>query len=460
MKLSIMKNNFVFFLILWTLVIAVSCKKYLDRPTSNSLAVPNTLSDLQGLLDDADVMNDPKTPSYGEASSDDYFLPLDAYNSVKDASKQTYTWTPHDYFASNDWSYGYLPIYNSNYCLETLEKIPVTPNNKALWNNIRGSSFFFRAYYFLGLSWVYSNAYDKNTSATDLGIVLRLGSDFNVKSVRSSVQQTYDRIILDAKQSIDYLPDLPKHPMRPSKAAAYGLLARTYLSMRQYDSAFRYSDLCLQLKNTLLDYSGADVNINSDVPFQPFNKEIIFYSVMNISNSITSPYFARIDTALYESYRQGDLRKSTFFIPNGAYQQFRGNYNTAYSDQFFSGIAVDEMYLTRAECYARLNNENAALEDLNTLLINRWDNIVPYVPITAATPKEALQSILQERRKELLFRGLRWVDIKRLNKEGAEIVLKRKIGDNIYQLSPNENKYALPLPTDIVRLTGVQQNPH
>lgn len=81
---------------------------------------------------------------------------------------------------------------------------------------------------------------------------------------------------MDAKQSMEYLPNLPEHPMRPSKAGAYGLLARTYLSMRQYDSAYKYADLSLQLKNTLLDYNSASVNPNSDVPFQPFNEEINF----------------------------------------------------------------------------------------------------------------------------------------------------------------------------------------
>ncbi|MEO6683976.1 MAG: RagB/SusD family nutrient uptake outer membrane protein, partial [Ginsengibacter sp.] len=290
-------------------------------------------------------------------------------------------------------------------------------------------------------------------------IVLRLGADFNVKSVRSTVEETYERVIKDAKGSIQYLPDLPDHSMRPSKAAAYGLLARTYLSMRQYDSAFRYADLCLQIKNTLLDYNAGSVNAGSIVPFQPFNEEIIFYTAMNIYNGIISPSRAKVDTFLYGSYHQEDLRKSAFFLPDGMYQKFKGNYNTAYSNHFFSGIASDEIYLTRAECYARLNNVPAALSDLNTLMKNRWNNSVLYTPLTATNPDEALHLILQERRKELLFRGLRWMDIKRLNKEGYNIILRRKIGDVYFTLSPNENRYALPLPTDIINLTGMQQNP-
>jgi starch-binding outer membrane protein, SusD/RagB family len=67
-------------------------------------------------------------------------------------------------------------------------------------------------------------------------------------------------------------------------------------------------------------------------------------------------------------------------------------------------------------------------------------------------------SLRTERRKELTMRGLRWIDIKRLNKEGAGIVLKRLIGDKTYTLQPNDPRYALPLPADIILNTGMQQN--
>lgn len=67
--------------------------------------------------------------------------------------------------------------------------------------------------------------------------------------------------------------------------------------------------------------------------------------------------------------------------------------------------------------------------------------------------------IVQERRKELVFRNLRWMDIKRLNKEGANITLKRIIDGQTFTLPPNNNRFALPLPADIVKMTGMPQNP-
>jgi starch-binding outer membrane protein, SusD/RagB family len=451
------KNNLLFVLI-FSLPCLISCKKYLNKQSNTSYVVPGTLNDLQGLMDDAMLMNVHSTPSYGEASSDNYFLPPDTYNSLREQLQDTYTWIPHDYYASNDWSSGYLPVYNSNYCLEALSNIPVNPSNQAEWRNVKGSALFFRAYYFLQLAWVYCKAYDENTAKSDLGIVLRLGSDFNVKSERSTVKETYERVLSDVKESVDYLSDLPIHPYRPSKAAAYGLLARTYLSMRQYDSALKYSGLCLNIDSTLLDYNDPGINRTANVPFQPFNPEIIFYSSMNTFNLTIAPVTSRVDTTLYNSYDSADLRKTIFTRLSSGYQRFKGSYSASVSE-LFSGIATDEMYLVRAECYARVNDIDNALSDLNTLMRKRWNNIIPYNDITASSSDEALKRILIERRKELLYRGLRWIDIKRLNKEGANIIVQRNINGNVISLLPNDNRYALPLPKDIINEAGIQQNP-
>lgn len=71
-----------------------------------------------------------------------------------------------------------------------------------------------------------------------------------------------------------------------------------------------------------------------------------------------------------------------------------------------------------------------------------------------------LQWILTERRKELLFRDLRWMDLKRLNKEPAyETMLIRTFNGVTYTLKPNDPRYALPLPRNVINLTGMSQNP-
>ncbi|MGN6803993.1 MAG: RagB/SusD family nutrient uptake outer membrane protein, partial [Ginsengibacter sp.] len=98
-----------------------------------------------------------------------------------------------------------------------------------------------------------------------------------------------------------------------------------------------------------------------------------------------------------------------------------------------------------------------ATDALNTLLGKRYKSGT-YIPFTDLQGEEGLQIILKERRKELLMRGLRWIDIKRLNKEGGNIVLKREIGGQSYSLQPNANYYALPLPADVIKASGIPQN--
>jgi len=450
------KSILCFFLI----ITISSCKKFLDVKANSAQAVPTTLSDLQALLDYSSRMNLMQTPTFSESSCDDYFLLEANYNAFEEDRQRIYTWSRQAYDFQNDWSTSYEPVYTANFCLEQLEKNKATSATVLQWNNIKGSALFYRSYYFLGLMWMHAKAYDKQTANADLGIVLRLVSDFNVPSKRATVEESYNRIIQDAKDAITYLPDYPIHSMRPSRIAAYGLLARTYTSMRIYDSAYKYANLSLQLKNDLINYNGdEDIigSVNAAIPFKQFNKETVFYTEMNGLNSTISASRARIDTFLYQSYDNNDLRKKAFFRSSPPYRLFKGSYS-GNTSPYFTGITTAEMFLVRAECLARKGELTNAMNDLNTLMQKRWNNTVPYPVITAIDAADALTKVLTERRKELYMRGLRWSDIKRLNKENANIILTRKMNGNTYTLLPNANYYALPLPQDIINLTGIPQN--
>ena len=440
------------------------CKKYLDYPFMNSVQIPTRLSDLQGLLDNAGTMNENRTPSFMEASSDDYFCLPERYAPLDDWPKQAYIWKPYDYRYPNDWAICYHPVYISNFCLDMSKNIERTSANSSDWDHVNGSAHFFRAYYFLKVAWTYALAYDEASASSDKGIVLRLTSNYNDPSVRSSVSETYKQIIEDAHLAASLLPNIPLHTYRPSKTAAYGLLARTYLSMRMYDSAYHYADLALAIKSDLIDYNGdPDLGtLSINYPFKRFNKETVFYSEMN--TTATQPLIlasrARMDSVLMSHYETSDLRKTAYFTKSGNYYQFKGSYTQA--SRNFTGITTPELLLIRAECLARSatngpDNLQKAVADLNNLLSKRY-RTADFIPVTANTREAALDRILLERRKELLFRGLRWMDVKRLNKEGRNIVLRRQLDGTIYTLEPNASYYALPIPIDIIEMTGIPQN--
>ncbi len=440
---------------------SISCNKYLDNKPNDKLFIPSTVADLQSLLDDDGTMNTTKSPSYGEACCDDFFLNDNEFNGLGEMDQAPYIWQP--YYTEGqetDWSNGYEPVYVSNLVLGKINDISRVADNASEWDNIKGSALFYRSYYFLGLLWDYSKSYDSSTAAKDWGIALRTSSDFNVLSVRATNEQSYNMVINDTKAAIPLLPDSPTIPTRPSKAAAYGLLARCYLSMRDYKDALLYADSSLQINSQLMDYNN-DVDIpngiNSGSPFKLFNKETIFLSTLTRDyGDYLTQYNGSIDTVLISLYDSSDLRTTAFYDDNSdGYKYFKGTYS---GDNFnFAGIATDEMFLIRAEGYIRTGNLQKGISDINALLSKRYitDKFKPLNPLNQA---DALLVVLNERRKELVMRGMRWTDIKRLNKEGSDILLKRIVAGKIYTLEPNANFYALPIPDYIIKITGMPQN--
>lgn len=442
--------------------LGVSCNKYLDVQSNDGLVIPKSLDDLQKLLDNSLKMNR-AIGSMGEISSDDYFLDQRVLNSQTDRVKLDYTWNNDVYNFGNDWSAGYTPVYICNLVLERLRKVERTIENAEVYDRVKGTALFGKANQYLSLLWNFSKAYNSSTAAKDLGIVLKNSSDLNEKSIRSSVLTCYNSLISDLRVASTHLPSQSTHVMRPSKAAAYAVLARTYLSMSRYDSAYYYAEKTLQINDRLMDFNNPnEVNLTATNPFLRYNKEIIVYYEQT-SNGAPLIGIAQMDTLLYRSFEEDDLRKLAYFKSGaGGAMGFKGNYavpsNAWESVSPFCGVSVDEMYLIRAECLARAGKLQEAQADLNKLLTNRYRS-GRFRPYQLNTAKEVLDLVLRERRKELIFRGLRWSDIKRLNLEGANIVQRRYLDGVEYILQPNANRYALPLPDDIITVTGMEQNP-
>lgn len=456
-----MKPKYFLTGLIMLLIIFSSCKKYLDAKPDKKLVVPTSVEDLQGILDYHYFMNDQSSEA-SEIASDNYYLTEDGYLSLPhDRMRSAYLWK-RDIFTGmtpTDWQNEYTVVYNANVVLDNIDKILRDASNSSSWDNCKGSALVYRAKSFYEVAQIWTIAYDSTTAASDLGIPLRITSDFNVPSIRSSIQATYNQIISDLQASIKLLPNNPLHPYRPSKAAAYGYLARTYLAMRSYNKAKLYADSCLQLNNHLIDYNNIDSSL-----FMPFanvtftNPENIMHSICWLGNYNLAFIWGRVDSLLYQSYETNDLRKSIFFAQgsDGGYY-YRGSYD-ATNIFNYNGIATDEMYLIRAECFAREGNLSLAITDLNSLLSKRW-RTGTFTPVIAVDASEALGKILVERRKELVYRMLRFGDIKRLNKEGANITMKRIIQGQVYTLPPNDPRYALPIPNDVIQTSGIQQNP-
>jgi tetratricopeptide (TPR) repeat protein len=399
------------------------------------------------------------TEALGEVGADNYYLATASWQTLTNTERNAYTWSSVIFAGetSSEWAASYKQVLYANIALDGLSKIAITNTNQADWNNCRGSALFYRAFAFYQVACQYANPWTASNASSTPGIPLQLTSDVNQPVVRASLADTYTKIVADLVEAESLLPVNAIYKTRPSKTVANALLARVYLSMEDYDKALAASDKSLQAYNTLMDYNS--FSTTASFPFTRLNAEVIFHSTL--TNYLT--FFSSrmiVDTLLYSSYNNNDLRKSLFFALKGTNMySFKGSYYGA-ANPLFGGIGTDEVWLTRAECNARKGNTAAALSDLNTLLIKRWKTGT-FVPITAVNADDALAKILTERRKELLLRGTRWEDLRRLNKDPRfAITLTRNVNGQSFTLAPNDPKYTYPIPDEVIAYhPDMQQNP-
>lgn len=449
--------------ILTIVCIQTGCKKqddFLNAKPNDALAIPSTLEDLLSLLS-ADALINLNDPTLGEISTDDLYLTparwagLTTFNVPQE--QNAYVWSKkiaEPGATIRSWSLPYSQVYSANVVLDGLPNIKYSGNQQALYNQIKGSALFYRSIAYYNLLQNFTLPYNANTASTDPGIVIRLTSDINAKVVRSTTGDCYKQIIKDLKEAQILLPVKATYLTQPSQTAVNGLLSRIYLSMGDYTNAMQYADACLKLNSSLTDYNTLQpttYNLSST-----YLNEDLYHTCFDGAISLAINFRGNADTALYKSYAPNDLRKTAFFLIKSALPVFKGTYD--YNGYTYSGIATDEIYLNRAECYARAGNTSAAMSDLNTLLVKRWKSGT-FVPYSASSPADALKQILLERRKELIFRGVRWSDLRRLNQDpNFAITLFRTINGVTYSLPPNDPRYAMPLPDDEIMLNGLPQN--
>jgi hypothetical protein len=435
------------------------CTKYLAKVSDQSLLVPTTPEDFQSYLDNK-VMFLNSTPGLGPLGTDDFWIRDSVWLLLDAPSATAYNWQA-DIFqgqASYSWNNPYNAIYYANVVLDGISQAADSAD-PAAYDSIRGSALFYRAFHFYHLEETFGQPYQPGSVGTDLGIPLRLSDDLSQPDSRAKVAEVYAQIVKDLLVAARLLsPQVPwQYRNRPSRPAAYALLTEVCLTMQDYPDAQRYADSALNLYNGLVLYDTVDAGKPRPFSFAG-NGEVLFecsaynYPVLYNDSS-------EVDTALYASYSANDLRRSVFFKPSpwgDGGVCFKGSYTGEV--YVFSGLSVDLVYLSRAECRARAGDIAGAMSDLNTLLITRYRS-GGYTAYSASTKQQALQLILMERRKETLFREVRWTDLRRLNQDPTLAVsLFRVLGSQRDTLPPMDRRYTYPIPPNEIQLGGIQQN--
>lgn len=359
--------------------------------------------------------------------------------------------------SDQDWVAMYAGMYVSNTVIEGV--MSSESGTDLLKKTILGEALVQRAFSYFTLVNMYGKQYDAATSATDPGVPLLLQAKLFTDLTRASVSQVYSQVIKDVNQAIPLLPVTQNSTAQPFRATAYALMAKVYLNMRDFAKAGLYADSSLTLSSQLYDYKTS----TSTFPSQYTDKQIL---LRKVPVAVFTPM--QLSQSLLNLLGTKDLRYVLFVRPGtGVSPSFTGF--SFWSRERYSGgvdkpavgLSVNDTWLIKAECLARTGKRDDAVKMLNDLRKLRF-TAADYVALTAATDQEALQLVIDERRREFFGTGLRWFDQRRLNKDPLFAkTVTRVIGGNTYTLEPNSNGYVFPLaPLIVSQNPELVQNPN
>ncbi|MEO8534920.1 MAG: RagB/SusD family nutrient uptake outer membrane protein [Flavobacterium sp.] len=450
--------------------IVLSCDNYVDIKTEGKL-IPEETSNYRYLLNNSFTLD----KSYGNVDipSDDISFQNEAQTTVLGASDyyrpftNLYKWSDKIYF-DGETDYDMSNLYNALYSVNIVinEVMKSTNGTEAQKAAIKGEAEVHRAFIFLTLVNTFGKAYDAATSATDPGIVLFTAPTVSDDIKRTTVQEAYDVILSDLKDAVNSglkSVNSGNNVAFPSRAAAYALLSRTYLYMRNYPLALENAEKALALQNTLINL--ADYEFEA-YPNRKLDRELIL-SKWNGYNSFSySPQILSLSNELINSFDTNDLRYVLFTKPSSNFN-FDYTVGRTYSKEGLTGESrnagptVPEMMLVKAECLARSGSGDLAIAEINKLRQKRF-RAGEYIALTATDSKDALIKVLAERRRELMGTGgFRWFDLKRLNKEPEFAkTITHDFAGQTFTLAPNSDRYQMPFaPIYFEYAPNLKQNP-
>lgn len=358
-------------------------------------------------------------------------------------------------FIAGYWSTSYNIINRSNNILAALD---VYGSDTATRGRVEAEAKFLRGAAYFNLVKIFGKAHNDGSPASNPGVPLVLTPtrvvDETLQLPRNSVAEVYAQVVSDLSAARDALP--AANGFFANTHVASALLARVHLAMGNYPQAAAEANRVIASNRYSLF---ADISSNF---VRTSNGSETIFAIQNTATSFNNDmavYYAplpygradvQIQNAHLSTYETGDKR-ATLFV--GTAGTGRGRMTTKYHssdptlDPRRTNITVlrlAEMYLTRAEANVRTGGSVGATPLAD---INRIRTRVGLPDLTAVT----LADVLRERRNELIFEGVLFMDLKRT--QGTTI----GSGPTIPW---NSNALVLPIP-DREMLVNAQltQNP-
>jgi len=310
-------------------------------------------------------------------------------------------------------------------------------------DQIVGEAYLLRAYIHFYLENMFGKPYQKASAATDQGIPLSLKIDSEAEYIPNTVAEVYEQVQSDIAQGLSKLSvDTYATGLnyRFSKVAALAFQSRVYLYMAEYAKAQESALEALKLKSDLQDL----VADNSKAPHLYDAVESILAMDDNVDKNLRDEAYASEEMkAAFD--QTNDLRFALYFKADG--EEFAINKGLELASKCTFRTA--ELYLTIAECNARLDELDDAKDYLNQLKAKRLATDFYTTEVTrieALNKVDLIAEIANERFREFAFEGHRWFDLRRTTQE--QIVHNYK--SESATLIQGDPRYTIPFPQEAV----------
>ena len=357
---------------------------------------------------------------------------------------------------------------------------------------LTGETYFCRALAYSELIKLFCKAYEPQTAADELGVVLAT-SYFGAKpSKRASLKESYALVLSDLQMAEQLLDpeDNSFDAVYAKNGAVHALWARVALYMQDWDAAIEHSTQVIgsgdyRLADCHSNYSSSQTLLQylwtNDASYENIFK--LGYTSTSYGSAIGSvflgytrdyyyyyPDFVPSQTAL-NIYQSGDQRYSCYFATGQTNYSHR--LNCPLLVKYFGNQALislniyhvcmpkilrlAEQYLIRAEAYCRKGSFSKASTDLTTLRKTRFSN----GGNISVSESDWLDVISDERVRELYMEGFRLQDLKRWHKGFERSAQSSCVEDGgTLKVSADDPLFVWPIPRNEIEAPGSEIQPN
>lgn len=385
----------------------------------------------------------------------------------------------------------YKVISTANSVIQNVDKFTTTANAKRA-NRLKGQAYAIRALAHFDLFKYFAENYDRNSTTT---LALYYSKEFKIdlaaRPKRVSNKVYYDELFADLAQAQTLLADVDANVnagfanTRPkiSLAAVHLLKARISLYAGLYDDAIAAATAGIPLAPALANTQAAFSGMYNETALGEIIWNVQFDAGQSGPTFLT--YFATngrsyfrpaLEIATFAGttglIRPADIRYSAYFATTGRVAaqpqaltliKYRGKSSRSDGNANFVAMKTAELYLIRAEAYAKGSpiREALAMADLNAV---RTARIAGYVP-EALTGSALIDAIANERRREFVAEGHRFFDLKRTTRtinRGSTCGTGNPAISPITRcvLNPTDREWTFPITERLINANpALEQNP-